>query len=357
MKLIYKRVLYFFVASVFFTTISCKQTTEDLKEENQHKKIKSQGINVTTALIKPVVFQKEIIANGKVEAKQKSVLHFKNAEALAKIHVRNGQSVSKGALLAVLNNSILANQLESANLEEAQTAQKVEEAKINHGASEKDAAIQKNLALKTGHLAAVNSKKNAEILYRQSILKAPFSGIIANIEKKEGSQISTSDAFCTIINPHNLEVSFLVLESEFPFLENKQNILLQNFGLETEEFSGFITEINPMVDKNGFILVKAKIIKPNRKLLDGMHVKVKIQKPIQDVIVIPKQALVLRSNREVVFTLKNGLAKWNYVDVFDENSETYAISKGLQKKDTIIISGNMNLSHDAVVNASFIEGE
>jgi membrane fusion protein (multidrug efflux system) len=160
--------------------------------------------------------------------------------------------------------------------------------------------------------------------------------------------------FCTIINPNTLEVSFSVLENEFGFISKGQKIEIQSFTDKDKQFKGVITEINPIVDKNGLIKIKAKVTSKNTGLLDGINVKVFINKPLEGVIVIPKEALVLRTNRVVVFTYENGLAKWNYVELAGENSTSYAIKKGLKISDTLIVSGNLNLSHDAKVNATFV---
>jgi hypothetical protein len=88
-----------------------------------------------------------------------------------------------------------------------------------------------------------------------------------------------------------------------------------------------------------------------------MNVKVSVQRKLDSVVKIPKTALVKRSNRDVVFTVQDSLAKWNYVDIKAENSNFYAIKKGLSIKDTIIISNNMNLAHDARVNPTLIKQE
>ena len=56
----------------------------------------------------------------------------------------------------------------------------------------------------------------------------------------------------------------------------------------------------------------------------------------------------------MVFSVEKGLAKWNYVEVAGENNNNYAIKKGLKITDTIIVSGNLNLSHDVKVNTTFI---
>ena len=147
---------------------------------------------------------------------------------------------------------------------------------------------------------------------------------------------------------------FSVLENELSFVKKNLAVTITSFVDKSKNYMGVVSEINPMVDENGLIQVKAKVNIPDNTLFDGMNVKVIINQPIHDVIVIPKEALVLRSNKEVVFTVKEGLAKWNYVEVLDENSSSYALKKGLKLGDTIIVSGNMNLSHDARVAPIFI---
>ena len=349
------KVFYFFLLLLVF---NCNNTNKEESSENTAlTKIESQGISVTTKVIEPTDFKKEIIANGLIEALQKSEIRFKTSERISSIKVKNGQEVSKGQTLAALDNAVLANQLNKAKIEVDVAKNKLQEEKINYGVDSEsnegiDASILKNLKIKSGVYEAENALENAQLLYNQTVLRAPFSGVIANIEVKTGNFITSADIFCTLINSQDLEVVFSVLENELTFITPKQEITINPFTDTDSSYKGFITEINPLVDENGLIQVKAKINTEGDRLYDGMNVKVTANKPIKDVVVIPKEALVLRSNREVVFTYEDGLAKWNYVKVLDENSTSYALKEGIKIGDTVIVSGNMNLAHDAKVKVS-----
>ena len=70
-----------------------------------------------------------------------------------------------------------------------------------------------------------------------------------------------------------------------------------------------------------------------------MNIEVIIEQNVGKYLMIPKTALVIRSNREVVFSYdkENGLAKWNYITIAHENEDHYAISEGLEKDMEIII--------------------
>jgi RND family efflux transporter MFP subunit len=338
--------------------LSCNNTnTANLAEASETTiSVNNVGITVSSQVLEKQVFQKQIIANGKVAAQQKSELRFKTTERIANIKVKNGQKVHKGQLLATLDNDLLANKLDKTKLDVAKANSKLQEEKINYSISDTiTISILKELHIKSGYLEAQNELENAQLLFNQTILKAPFSGVVANIETKTGNYITGSDIFCTLIDQQQQDVVFSVLENEMSFIENKQALEITSFVDSDKKYIGSITEINPLVDDNGLIQIKATIKNSDNFLFDGMHVKIVINKPLTNVIVIPKEALVLRSNKEVVFTIEDGLAKWNYVEVRDENSTSYAIKKGLKLRDTIIISGNMNLSHDAKVNTSFLK--
>jgi len=325
----------------------------------QNENIVSEGIAVNVQKSTPTKFQKQIISNGIIEATQKSELHFRTNEHLAKINVKNGQNVNKGQVLAQLDNDIILNQLNKAKIDLDKAETKLQEEKINYGLDSQDdtninITVLRNLNIKSGNTEAKNTLEKAQLLYEQTFLKSPINGVVANIDTKVGNFITSGDVFCTIINLSKMDVIFSVQEIDLNVVKIDQEVNITPFSDTNITYKGKVSEINPIVNENGLIQVKAKVNGTNNALFDGMNAKVLINQPIDNVIVIPKEALVLRSNREVVFTVKNGLAKWNYVKVLNENSTSYAIKDGLKLGDTIIVSGNMNLAHDAKVTPTFI---
>ena len=88
-----------------------------------------------------------------------------------------------------------------------------------------------------------------------------------------------------------------------------------------------------------------------------MNVRVSVRRTLSEQLVIPKTAVVLRSGRQVVFTLKNGMAVWNYVQTGLENADSCVVSNradegvtdGLVEGDSVIVSGNVNLANNTPV--------
>ncbi len=50
---------------------------------------------------------------------------------------------------------------------------------------------------------------------------------------------------------------------------------------------GSISEINPLVDENGMVRIKARVNGSN-KLFDGMNVRVSVKRSVGEQLVIPK---------------------------------------------------------------------
>lgn len=354
-------VLFFLIGLLL--QVGCKQTVDQPVEnkEEPEKKTTSAGIAVNTTLVRQETFNKQILANGLVEAGNKTDIRFKIAERIAKIYVKNGEFIPKGTTIAALDNRLIYNQLKKAEIDFETAKNKFREEKIRYGygkdpIEKMDTVILQSLYIRSGYLSAKNLLENARIQYEQTFVRAPFGGIVANLTAKEGNFFTSSDILCTLIDHKQLDVIFQVAENQLPFVKLGQKVSISPFADQTRLFEGHITEVNPMVDENGLIRIKATIVNQAKEqnLFDGMNVSVVINNPMGEMLVIPKEALVLRSGKEVVFTLQNGQAKWNYVHIFDENTDSYAISEGLHPNDTIIVSGNMNLAHDAKVSATFL---
>ena len=145
-----------------------------------------------------------------------------------------------------------------------------------------------------------------------------------------------------------MDVEFPVTESEYAFIENGMPVNIIPFFADSLAITGTITQINPQVNDNGQLTVKARF-KNTANLVDGMNVRVLIRKPVINRLVVPKEALVIRQGRDVIFVRQDSLAIWKYVTVEYENSSSIAVKEGLTAGDLVIVGGNVNLAHETKV--------
>ena len=111
---------------------------------------------------------------------------------------------------------------------------------------------------------------------------------------------------------------------------------------------GRVTAINPKVDENGLVQVSL-LVSGSKGLLPGMNARAIIRAPQSNSIVVPKQALVYRSSRAVVFTIEKNESKWNYVEVGKDNGKEVEILSGIEPNSTVITTNNLQLAHQAPI--------
>jgi RND family efflux transporter MFP subunit len=146
-----------------------------------------------------------------------------------------------------------------------------------------------------------------------------------------------------------MEVVFPVLESEISKIKREQDIEVFQFSEPDQSHSGKIIEINPVIDSDGMVKIKALVDNTKASFFDGMNIKIKIKNVIPNKIVLPKSAVLLRQDKHVVFVVKNDEAHWVYVEVGQENSSHIVINDGIKAGDMVITSGNSNLAHQTKV--------
>lgn len=304
---------------------------------------------VTTIKLESEIFTYDLVSNGKVMASNNVDLQFGNSTAIVdRIFVKNGQRVSKGAKLATLDTFSLNNTLVKArnNLERARLD--LADALISQGYDpERMASIPEDVVrlarLRCGILQLEIALKEAERALAEATLRAPYDGVVANLYQKVGNRPDAGQPFCRIIGSSGMDVTFPVLESELSLIREGEKVEVKLYSTD-KTYYGSVTNVNPIVDKDGMVKVTARIHGGNG-LFEGMNVRICVKRNVAESLVVPKSAVVLRSGgRKVVFTVEDGKAVWNYVSTSLENMNNYVITDGLQEGQEVIVSGNLNMA-------------
>jgi len=341
--------------SILIILSSCSSKKQENEEETAVSEILAdQPATVRAMLLKGTDFSYELISNGAISAMRRAELRFQTSENIARIFVKNGDKVSQGQKIAELVQFKLLSSLEQSKDAFERSKLDLQDVLIGQGYTLKDSAripdeVMKIAKVKSNYDQSRINYQVAEYNLKNATLYAPFNGVIANLFTKEHNLPAGSEPFCTVIDNQYPEVVFTILENELHLIKTGDKVLVTPFSIGDYTAEGHVTEINPSIDKNGMVRVKASVNNKSGSLYDGMNVKVRVQRLLGRQLVIPKTALVLRTNKKVVFTLKNGKAMWNYVQTGAENSESYVIIDGLHAGDSVIYEGNINLAHEAPV--------
>lgn len=326
-------------------------TDSDLKDSMLDIKRDTDVNHVKAVTLVKSTFSNELIANGKLEAIKKVNLKFSGDGLISAIYFNEGDYVHAGQSIAALENSSHLRSLKKLKLKLQQATLDYEDLLLRAGYQLSDTS---NLKKEIKDIAKLRSNLNttqieleqADIDYNSTVLKAPFSGKIASLKGKLYLSGSSQEYFCFLINDDEFILDFQVLEQELKFVRSAQRITIRPFSDPTKKIFGKIVSINPSIEKSGMVSIKGLVKNYNRELIDGMNVKVVIEEILNDQLVVPRDAVLDRQNRKVIFTINNSVAKWNYVEIAGENSSYYNIKSGLKVGDKVIFSGNYNLAND-----------
>ena len=332
-------------------------STQQAEQEGVATVLPAQTNEVTVERLTLREFNHELVSNGKVTASEYADLYFRSAEMVAHVWVKNGERVRRGDRLAELDLRRLNNRLKQQENALAQALLEMKDVLIGQGYDPDQLErvpeeLMKLATVKSGYEGAKAQLEATQQELQEATLTAPLDGVVVNLFSKPHSLANTSEPFCRIINTAGMEVDFSVLESELPLIQVGDRVEITPYAAATGTRQGSISEINPLVDENGMVRVKARV-DGKGQLYDGMNVRVSVRRSVPRQLVIPKEAVVLRSGKQVLFTLKDGKAMWNYVHTGLENLTEYTLvnweTDGLKEGMEVITSGNTNLAHEAPV--------
>lgn len=347
-----------FIIVAMVVVVGCKQTTkqEESKADNRMAhRIEHNEVTVDTVRRKP--FMRELVSNGKLEASKRSDLSFEVSGVLTNVGVLNGVKVSHGGAIATVDTMEYALALERAvmTVEKSRLAFLDELVKLGHPLGDTITPpddVIRMARIRSGYADALASLTTARRNLHNCTLRAPFTGKVADIKQQQYER--ASGVFCTLLDDSRLNVRFTVLESEYSFLSVGQEVSISPYADLKKEIKGKISAINPTIDSHGQMQIDATIINDG-SLTDGMNVKVFVRKAVPDQVVVPKSAVVIRDNLEVLFRYEDGRARWTYVHTSFSNSKEYVVEPNKERGaelnvgDVVITTGNLNLADGSEV--------
>ena len=217
---------------------------------------------------------------GKVIASRYADVKFEAALPVLRVLVHNGDLVRQGQLLAELNPYKYSNAVEQSLKEIDQARLQMQDVIISQGydPEQMDKVPQRvrHIAeVKSGLLLAQNKLAAAQHDLTMTKVLAPFDGVIANVTARSNQLAQVGELVCRVVSQQQMEVEFRVMETDLRRFPKGAQIQVQPVADESTVYEAQVTEINPIVDEQGTVLIRAHVASPN-KLFDGMHVSVNL---------------------------------------------------------------------------------
>ena len=285
---------------------------------------------------------------GTIVADEATEIHPEVSGRIVGLYVREGAIVSKGTLLAKLYDGDL--QAQKRKLEvQLQIAQQTEN---RYEQLEKIGGISKQDYDVTA-LQASNLRADLDII-RTSIQKtevrAPFGGKLGLKGVSTGAYVTPQSIITSIQKTSNLRVDFTVPEKYTSQIKKGSYV---TFGVEGSDrnFTAVVIATESGIEQTTRTLtVRAEVKGGQAGLVPGSFAKVRLSfDPDPNALMIPTQAVIPQARGKKVALYKDGTAEFVEVETGVRDSSNIQIISGLNKGDTVIVTGLLSVKPEAKV--------
>lgn len=323
-----------------------KHQIDSKKEVN----IETKSIAVSVASVQKEVPESNISITGIIAASQEVMVASKTSGEITNIYFRLGDYVSKGCVLARVNNTY--NKLT------------IENAKINYDKYKEDLKRYKTLKIgdavsetqlrdvKIGFESAKVQLKQAQRQLEDTYIRAPFSGYITSREIELGKYVNIATPIAGIADISNLKVVLSVPEFDVYSIKNGQSVSLSTQIYPGVSFHGKVAHISPEGDNTHSYTVEVSLSNSKQHPLKaGTYVSTSIDLgERQPALFIPRNAIVSSIKDPSVYLVEGGIAKLVKINIGKDYESRIEVLHGLKEGDKVVVNGQINLMDGAHVS-------
>jgi RND family efflux transporter MFP subunit len=311
----------------------------------------------------------KITYTGTLEALNKINITPETGGKIARIHVEAGDRVAKGQLLAELETESIRLQVKQAEagvaVSEAGYADAlknkermdrlIKESAVSEQQREK---VQLAFDAAAAQLEQARAALNlARHVLDQSLMKAPFSGVIASKNAEVGDVINPmmgggygggASGVLTLVDYSTIKLAVAVSSEDIGRVRKGQEAVLRVGSLPGREFRGVVRVVNltadPQSKKFG---VEVHVPNPDAALRPGTFGDLVFEvQSHENALVVPQTAVLEDS---YVFVVEAGKAVRKNVALGIQNTTMVEILSGLAEGETVVVEGNFGLEEGAPV--------
>ncbi|MEW6410572.1 MAG: efflux RND transporter periplasmic adaptor subunit [Nitrospirota bacterium] len=279
------------------------------------------------------------------------------------VKVDEGYAVSKGDLLALIDDTDYTLEMQRAKASLNQAEANLENTKLEFerkNALYKEELVTKQqfddvktrLALATAEL---DRAKASLSLAKQKLTKtkivSPLSGAVKEKKVSPGDYVRIGSGLFSIIQTNPLKLSFSIPEKDSKKIRIGQQVEIKVDAYPEEIFDGKLTLIDPHADeKTRTVRLEAQIPNPQKRLKPGFFAKVTLITGIKDnAVLIPTISLLYEGEKTRIFVVEGDTAKERIVKIGQKFGEYIEITEGLKEGEIVVIAGQQNLFENAKV--------
>jgi len=348
--------LYSVIVTSLFTAVACQKKDTKTVEE------KVFNVQIQDAVKRPL--KPFIESIGTLNPFEEVTVSAEIEGVIRSVKVEEGSQVSKGMLLAAIDDSDYSLEVKRAEATLRQAEATLENTKLEF--KRKDALYKEELVTKqqyddvTTRLSLAEAEVErakaslslAKLKLSKTKIISPLACVIKEKRVSAGDFVRNGTPMFVIIQPNPLKLRFTVPEKDVGRLKTNQEVMLRVDGFAETEFKGRVNIVFPNVEeKTRTLQVEALVSNNNGLLKPGLFAKVILYTAGErDTIVVPVTALLYEAEKVRVFVTEGDRAKERVVKLGSKYGELMEIIDGVKAGEKVVFMGQQNLSEGAKVS-------
>ncbi|MDA7803020.1 efflux RND transporter periplasmic adaptor subunit [Crocinitomix sp.] len=359
-----KKIIYFMAIGVIATACGPGDSNQDLEQleskrdslkteltliEDQIRELDTAAIInnpiVTASKVKVQDFVHKVEVPGTVDTEMNAVINAESSGMIQTIHVREGQTVSKGQTLITIDSEILAsnmNELETSLELATYMYEKQKELKDKGVGVEVDYVQAKNQKLAIEQkLQTMKSQKG------KTVVRAPFSGVIDDIMVNQGEMAAPQIPLLRIVNNREVTINASISENLLSKVKVGTPVEMVFPSMNDTTIISTVTVKGNYIDPTNRTFRIQIRIKDNKILLPNQFAEVNVTDFERDSAIVINSESILQDtdNKSYVYRLSkssNGVSfdvEKIYIKVIKKFDGEACVEGGIKNGDLIVVKG------------------
>lgn len=335
-------------------------------------------------------------ASGYVTPRREATVSSKVTGKVMEVLIEEGMQVQEGQVLARLDDTnvkagfaLAEAQADSAKATLEETRVRIHEAELNlkrtSDLARNSISAQADLDRAEAEVKSLNARLRQQetqvtVAERElaswkqnledTIIRAPFSGIVTSKNAQPGEMISpisagggfTRTGICTIVDMASLEIEIDVNEGYINRVQLDQPVVAALDAYPDWQIPCRVLAIIPTADRQkSTVRVRVGFEKLDPRILPQMSIKVSFRETVAangtpelaaKSVVLPKTAVQKENGRDVVMVVQNGRVEQRAVTLFTTGSGELAASAGLSPGEKVVVDWPKGLKDGSPVKVS-----
>lgn len=305
-------------------------------------------VDVARAEVTEVDAPQTLRLTGTLRGAKETDLAANVAGRVVKTFVERGAEVKQGAVIAEVDVAAAALSLKEAKVqvETSKTLQEINDADCARYEQLKAKGAVTDLEYDQVTAKCKTAPLNLEAARaRQSLLaknvgdgqiRSPFSGVVTERYIEVGEYVQPASRVVSLAQVDELRLEFSVPEAHFPHLKLGAAVSFRVVAYGNEIFEGQVVHVSGAVRETRDVLVEAKVVNPDKKLLPGMFADVDLAIGKKRLPSVPMEAVFEQHGKKNVFVVKDGQLEQRVLHAGDEFEGRIPVLRGVVAGEQVV---------------------